>query len=57
MEISISVEPDDPLFAFVTINRIVMEEATQELQDRILPEHGGENFHTRWRQQGCEKCN
>jgi len=31
----IRVEPDDPLFALVTINRIVLEEATQELQDRI----------------------
>jgi hypothetical protein len=31
----IRVEPDDPLFALVTINRIVLEEATQELQDQI----------------------
>ena len=31
----IRVEPDDPLFALVTINRIVLEEATQKLQDRI----------------------
>jgi hypothetical protein len=31
----IRVEPDDPLFALVTINRIVLEEATQKLQDQI----------------------
>ena len=31
----IRVEPDDPLFALVTINRIVLEEATQKLQDHI----------------------
>ncbi len=31
----IRVEPDDPLFALVTINRMVLEEATQELQNRI----------------------
>jgi hypothetical protein len=31
----IRVEPDDPLFDLVTINRIVLEEATQELQNRI----------------------
>jgi hypothetical protein len=31
----IRVEPDDPLFALVTINRIVLEEATQELQNQI----------------------
>jgi hypothetical protein len=31
----IRVEPDDPLFALVTINRIVLEEATQRLQDQI----------------------
>jgi hypothetical protein len=29
------VEPDDPLFALVTINKMVLEEATQELQNRI----------------------
>ncbi|MGB9456590.1 MAG: hypothetical protein WCB12_11130 [Bryobacteraceae bacterium] len=31
----IRVEPDDPLFALVTINRIVLDEATQKLQDHI----------------------
>jgi hypothetical protein len=31
----IRAEPDDPLFALVTINRIVLEEATQKLQDQI----------------------
>jgi Transcriptional activator TraM len=31
----IRVEPDDPLFALVTINKMVLEEATQELQNRI----------------------
>jgi hypothetical protein len=31
----IRVEPDDPLFALVTVNRIVLEEATQKLQDQI----------------------
>jgi hypothetical protein len=30
----IRVEPDDPLFALVTINRMVLEEATQELQNQ-----------------------
>ncbi len=31
----IRVEPDDPLFALVTINRIVLDEATQKLQNHI----------------------
>ena len=31
----IRVEPDDPLFALVTINRIVLDEATQKLQGHI----------------------
>ena len=31
----IRVDPDDPLFALVTINRIVLVEATQKLQDQI----------------------
>ncbi len=31
----IRVEPDDPLFALVTINKIVLDEATQKLQDQI----------------------
>jgi hypothetical protein len=31
----IRLEPDDPLFALVTINRIVLDEATQKLQDHI----------------------
>jgi hypothetical protein len=31
----IRVEPDDPLFALVTMNKMVLEEATQELQNRI----------------------
>ena len=31
----IRVEPDDPLFALVTINRIVLDEATQKVQDHI----------------------
>ena len=31
----IRVEPDDPLFALVTIKKMVLEEATQELQNRI----------------------
>jgi hypothetical protein len=31
----IRVEPDDPLFALVTINRIVLEEAAQKLDDRM----------------------
>jgi len=31
----IRVEPDDPLFALVTINRIVLDEATQKLLDHI----------------------
>ena len=37
----IRVEPDDPLFALVTINRIVLEEATQKLQDQIQPRISG----------------
>ena len=31
----IRVEPDDPLFALVTINRIVLEDAAQKLRDQI----------------------
>src|ERR1700687_1833023 len=31
----IRVEPADPLFALVTINRIVLDEATKKLQDQI----------------------
>jgi hypothetical protein len=31
----IRVEPDDPLFAVVTMNRIVLDEATQKLQNHI----------------------
>ena len=31
----IRVEADDPLFALVTMNRIVLDEATQKLQDQI----------------------
>jgi Transcriptional activator TraM len=31
----IRVEADDPLFALVTMNRIVLDEATQKLRDQI----------------------
>lgn len=34
-ENGIRVEPDDPLFALVTINRMVLDEAIQRLQGQI----------------------
>jgi len=34
-ENGIRVEPDDPLFALVTINRMVLDEAIQKLQGQI----------------------
>lgn len=34
-ENGIRVEPDDPLFALVTINRIVLDEAAQKFRDHI----------------------
>src|SRR5215469_516049 len=43
-ENGILIEPNDPLFALVTMNRLVLDEAARKLQDNVKAQM--DQFHT-----------